>query len=202
MKGTLNILKISFFFVFLNFFPANAQKTLESDEIEQYLRSLTTIKRSFETLESQNQTDEEESIPVVSQYDDTSLTPISDNLDTLRNHPTYPDFIDAVKKHGFSSAAEWADVGDRVMNAVAGYYLNNPPPGVDKTIADLIEDMNNQKELIANNKYISSKQKQTLLEKIENRVALLNDPNYINNENIKIIRPYIKRLNSLFEEPQ
>jgi len=52
------------------------------------------------------------------------------------------------------------------------------------------------------NKFISSKQKQVLINKIKNSMALLNDPNYIDNENISIISPFIGRLNLLFKETQ
>ncbi|MCC3861468.1 hypothetical protein [Pseudemcibacter aquimaris] len=202
MKNTLNTLKISFFLIFLNFFTANAQNPLNSSEIERYLSSLKTIETALNAYEKQNPDAEKESILNLSPNDMPSKTPISGNLKSLEAHPTYPNFIEAIKKHNFNSAAEWANTGDRIMNAHAAYHLNNPPPGDNKSIADIINEMESQKETIAKNRYISNDQKQTLLQKIENGVALLNDPNYINNENIKIISPYIKRLNSLFEEPQ
>jgi len=55
---------------------------------------------------------------------------------------------------------------------------------------------------IKNNKFISQEQKQTLINKIEKSIEMIDDPNYNDDENISIISPYIKQLNSLFEEFQ
>jgi hypothetical protein len=97
---------------------------------------------------------------------------------------------------------EWASTGDKIMMAYSAYQMKNYDRETAPTIGEIKQNMSEDLIKIKINKFISPKQKQVLINKIENSMALLSDPNYIDNENISIISPFIGRLNSLFKETQ
>ena len=193
---------MTFFLIFIPFMTANAENLLKTDHIDQYLTSLKRISVMMERYNKDNKTPPEQEVPPLPAVDELSKTPITDSLIFVRNHPTFSRFENIVTSAGFENIEQWADTGDKIMMAYSAYYLKNPEGNDAKPLAMIIEDLSAQREQIDNNQFISPEQKKTLIQKIENSIAMLNDPNYIDNENIMIISPYIKRLNSLFKEQQ
>jgi len=192
---------VTFFLFLFNYFPALAQDILNITEIEQYLVTYPQIHKISQEYEASNE-EEEIDKPVILDQDEFSRTPISDNLDQLRTHPTFEKFTDIIKKAGFSSPRQWASAGDKIMMAYSAYQIKHPQQETAPSIEEIKKDMDEQRNLIEKNQFISNEQKQSLINKIENSMALLSDPNYIDSENISIISPYIERLNSLFKEYQ
>jgi hypothetical protein len=84
------------------------------------------------------------------------------------------------------------------MNAHAAYYRKRNYPDTSQLIIDLEQKLSD----IKSNQFISSEQKNVLINKLEKSIELINDPNYNGEEYISMISPYIERLNSLFEEFQ
>lgn len=202
MRNLTYIIFLTFFLFFSHFMPTNAQNSLESRQIEQYLTSLVKIKTLINSAENEIRTTTEEVIPSSNNYDASSRTPITDTLVQIKKHHTFKRFENDVITSGFITIEQWATVGDKIMMAYSAYHLKNPPPGQNKNVVDIEKDLSDDLKKIENNKFISPEHKKLLTEKIQNSIALLNDPNYIDHENIKIISPYIERLNSLFKEPQ
>lgn len=198
----LKILKMSFFFIFIYFFSANAQNALKSSDIDQYLTSLNSITVMMESYNNENRAQEEAEIAAFPAINELSQTPITDSLIYVKSHPTYSKFEMIIKSSGFQTVEQWANIGDQIMTAYSAYYIKNPESSDAKSIDFMINDLSSQRNQIEKNQFISVEQKNILIEKIENSIALLKDPNYIDNENIKSLSPYINRLNSMFKEPQ
>lgn len=192
--------KITFFFIFIFFFTANAQNTLNSADIDNYLTSLKNISIMMNRYNNENQAKESADLTSLPPIDELSKTPITDTLEFVKSHPTYTTLEMIVKSSGFNTTEEWAYTGDQIMLAYSAYYLKNPQDKDAMSIEEMIKDLNAKDDQIKNNMFISDEQKSFLTEKIENSIAMLKDPNYIDNENIKILSPYIKRLNTLFKE--
>ena len=201
MKVEFKKVPIIFILFFLNILPAMAQNTLSNGDIEKYIIVLPQIHQLSERYQSGiNKENKEETI--VFNPDTLSLTPITDNLATLVNHPTFEEFTLIITKAGFLNAAEWANVGDRIMMAYSATQLINPVGNNAPSINFIKENMQTELSNVEKNQFISAEQKLTLINKIQKSMALLNNPNYIDNENITIIAPYIERLNSFFKEHQ
>lgn len=196
MKFKLQRFIFPFIIVFLNFSPALAQSILQKAEIEKYIGILPQIS----ALAQLNDQETQPSTPLLT--DEFGRTPISDNLIFLKERPNYNKFTDLIIKAGFLTAEEWANVGDKIMMAYSAYHLKYPSDNSSPTVNEIKSSMQDRSKLVEANQFISNEQKRILLKKIQNSMALLNDPNYINNENISIISPYIERLNSLFKEYQ
>ncbi len=196
----MKTLKITFFFIFMIFFAANAQNALNTTDIDNYLTSLKNISSMMKRYDNENQVTENTDLTSLPPIDELSKTPITDTLQFVKLHPTYSTMEMIVKSSGFETIEEWANVGDHIMLAYSAYYLKNPQAKDAMSIEEMIKDLNAKDDQIKNNMFISDEQKNFLTEKIENSIAMLKDPNYIDNENIKILSPYIKRLNTLFKE--
>lgn len=182
----------SFFFA-LN--PAYAQNALNETEIEKYLSTLPKL-RTLNAIEPE-ETDSTRLAEGQTQNDElVSHTPISDNLERMRNHSTFDSFSEIVIEAGFDNPAQWAAVGDKIMLAYNAYFLTNPADSNAPSLEEMKQDLSEQQKSVSANQFITPEQKKLLLNKIENSMAMLNDPNYIANENISIIRPFIGRLNS------
>ena len=199
-----NILVIMSLILFLfNHSIALAQDQLTNVEIERYLSSITSLQLLDTQIEAESENDDQ---VVESQFfEETgtmSLTPITDSLSKITTHPTYDRFTEIIKRTGFSSPQQWASAGDRIMIAYSAYQLKNPPQNNGANMGAITDEMQASLERIEKNQFISSEQKQILKNKIKNSMALMSDPNYIENENIPIISPYIARLNSLFKDYQ
>lgn len=182
------------------FFTANAQNALNTNDIDNYLTSLKNISSMMKRYNSENQAKENADLTSLPPVDELSKTPITDTLEFVKSHPTYSTLEMIVKSSGFKTTEEWATTGDQIMLAYSAYYLKNPQDKEALSIDEMINDLNAKGNQIKNNMFISNEQKNFLTEKIENSIAMLKDPNYINNGNIKILSPYIKRLNTLFKE--
>lgn len=188
-----------FFMSFFNFFSVNAQTSLKPTEIERYLASLSQIQALMTNYQEAQSTEKKETIidntPPPS--DATSRTPITDNLQRMESHPTYSRFEEIIISIGFKNSKEWADNGDKIMLAYSAYQLKNSNAQNPADLEEIKSNLDEQLSAVKKNQFISNEQKQTLINKIENSMALISDPNYIENENILIIEPFIERLNSL-----
>jgi len=182
------------------FFTANAQNALNTTDIDNYLTSLNNISSIIKRYNDENRSKESADLATLPPIDALSKTPITDTLEFVKSHPTYSTLEIIVKSSGFNTTEEWANTGDQIMLAYSAYYLKNPQDKDAMSIEEMIKDLNAKDDQIKNNIFISDEQKNFLTEKIENSIAMLKDPNYIDNENIKILSPYIKRLNILFKE--
>ncbi len=169
--------------------------SLDKAQVEQYLSTLPKIR----VLKDDDDSSEESNALTQGDYEDdymTSRTPISDNLERMKDHSTFEDFTRIIKNEGFETPQAWASVGDEIMLAYSAYYISNPIDKDAPSLEEMKQELSEQQEKIEKNQFIMRDQKELLLNKIENSMALLNDPNYIDNPNISIIRPFIGRLNS------
>ncbi len=199
MKSTQTALSSTFFFIFLLFSPALAQNLLQKSEIDQYINSVRELNQ-LRPAQPEINNSKTQLVPRSGDQQNISMTPITDNLEFLRTQPNYEAFKSTIRKYGFSTPENWANVGDKVMMAYSAYHLKNDVTKGAPSVSEILTDMQEQQTNIKNNPYITQEQKLGLLNKIQNSMALLRDPNYINSENISVIGPYIERLDSLFKE--
>ncbi len=192
MKIVKLMATITIFFIFI---PANAQITLSDADIEKYLSTLPKLQTLIASPDPED--NPMESRDLSSQNENlTSRTPISDNLERMKNHPTYDMFSRIVNDAGFETPADWAAVGDEIMMAYSAYLIKNPVDNNAPTLDEMKKDLAEQLSKVEGNQFITLENKELLINKIENSIAMLNDPTYITNKNIPIIRPYIGRLTS------
>lgn len=192
IKASIVIIFFSLFFIFSH---AYAQDTLIKSDIERYLATLPRL----QSLNEATPLDNDSPAPSDIQNQESSLTsqtPITDNLRRMRNHPSFDKFTTIVQEAGFEDPTEWALVGDQIMTAYSAYLITNPIDNDAPTLDKMKQDLKGLLKKVEGNQFITPENKELLLNKIKNSMAMLNDPNYIANENISTIRPYIGRLTS------
>lgn len=202
MKKTVLTLNLAVLLFVINIFSAFAQKPLNNTDVENYLSSLPLLDALAENYEQDIKDQTEEITPPPIDPSDISRTPVTDNLAFIENHPTFDEFKNIISTAGFASADQWANVGDKIMMAYSAYQLKNPAIQATANLNIIKNKLIENLESIKKNQYISTQQKEMLINKIQNSMELINDPNYIDSENISIISPYIARLNSHFKEAQ
>lgn len=202
MKKLTRIFSLYIFLFFLNFFSLNAQIPLKTYKINQYISTISQLDTMMTEYKNDNpdEKNEEETTSLI--LNSASLTPITDGLMEAKTHPTYAKFNDIITEADFSSAGEWASTGDMIMTSYSAYHLKKAIDEGRASLEEMKKEMIADRDNITKNQFISLKQKELLLNKIQNSVALISDPNYIDNENLSIISPYIERLDSLFKEYQ
>jgi len=201
MVKLTNRIIISFFIISFSFHSTQAQNSLDGNKIEQYLSTLPLLAQLEEKYIASDNKEKNQNSSMLDTTT-TSYTPVTDTLILLENHPSYESFRVIVTNAKFLNPKEWASTGDKIMMAYSAYQMKNYDRETAPTIGEIKQNMSEDLIKIKINKFISPKQKQVLINKIENSMALLSDPNYIDNENISIISPFIGRLNSLFKETQ
>lgn len=193
-KITRNV-SIIFFLCFFILIPANAQNALKEKDIESYISTLPKLQLLYERSQPENNTSNQSQVQP-QDNDLTSRTPITDNLERMRNHPTFDNFSNIVKEAGFANPAHWAATGDKIMLAYSAYFINNPINEDAPTLDELKLELSEQLKKAEGNRFITAEHKELLVNKIQNSMAMLSDPNYIASENISTIGPFIARLNS------
>lgn len=208
MKMKVLILNITVVLFTINIFSAHAQNILVKSDIEKYLSTLTPLK-NLAKINVGNPEDEteikdqtEDIPPPLFDPSNISRTPVTDTLEYTKNHPTFAEFSMIIDKAGFSSPDQWADIGDKIMMAYSAYNLKNPPSSEAADLNEVKRDLAKKLEAVRKNQFISKQQKETLIKKLQNSIELINDPNYIDSENISMISLYIEQLNSHFKEEQ
>ena len=198
MKSNLKLVVLGIIFIYLKSFPVLAQNKLNEAEIEHFINSLPQIYQLLMQSDSNSQALPNAKYDTEQSNIEESFMPMTDMLNNAKLQPSFTQFKLIVHNGGFSSPDNWAKTGDDIMNAHAAYYRKRNYPDTSQLIIDLEQKLSD----IKSNQFISSEQKNVLINKLEKSIELINDPNYNGEEYISMISPYIERLNSLFEEFQ
>ena len=68
-------------------------------------------------------------------------SPFSSSLSDMRRTDGFDDMLGIMKKHGFTSEEQWAEIGDRVIRAYAAVRMAEQAPQLDKKMADALKQL-------------------------------------------------------------
>lgn len=119
--------------------------------------------------------------------------PLSSSLELMSHQgPTYDDVALLASRHGFSSAEQWADVGDRVMkayiNAASGTPLNEVDAAYKEGVANVNKDRN-----------LTDVQKKAILTGMAKGHQRNMDARKTSEQDMPAVRKHIKELDKLFD---
>lgn len=104
----------------------------------------------------------------------------------------YADLAQLAARHGFSSPEQWADVGDRTMQAYQFASSPVPPDQVDamyqQGIANILKDAK-----------LSAEQKQLILGRMEKTHSGNQQARQVVEKDIPALKPHMAELDKLFE---
>lgn len=171
--------------------PAHAQ-TLNSSTIEPFIASLielqTVLEESGEGTPDETFEDEDGS--------DTDPTKAFTSLaEELDNHPPTKDKVSSmVKRHGFSSLAEWAQTGDRIYTAYMAINMGDQPEMDGMMDENAIEDY-----MTSVGDVMSDARKKEIRAMMESAMKSNEAINNAPSEDIEAVRPYADKITAINE---
>lgn len=123
----------------MTIFSAQAFAALSNDEVTKFIAATPDIETFAQDMKKEGRNMEEE----VMKDSKGKFEPYAQSVDLLKTKykDDYKKMGDLVKKHGFTSAEEWANVGDRVMHAYMAIKIEEKNPEALKDIPALTDDM-------------------------------------------------------------
>ncbi|WP_138379118.1 hypothetical protein [Luteithermobacter gelatinilyticus] len=170
---------------------ALAQPPLSGDKIEGFISTLPKLEELGEKYDIEDDQEDLDS----QASPDGAFSPFTSSLRTLKGHKAYNDFMAIIREAGFSSAEEWAMVGDRVMRAFISTEIKGQHSSSRAEMEEAIKD-------VQNNPHISTEQKQAIINNLHQSMAMMSAASNAPAEDVKAIQPYLGKLKSLSKETQ
>lgn len=165
-----------------------AADTLSGNDIQHFIDAF----RPVQELEGKYDfNDEEEPAEDINPEDFTPMTYV---LELMKNHESYDEFTEIILSAGFSSPQQWAEVGDRVMNAYTAIRI------IEEMTPKKIQKMLKSIEEVKKNEYLSPEIKKQLLESLTQMVTISDNLTEGEIADQEALTPYLDRLELLFKE--
>lgn len=161
--------------------PRSHAADLSAQQIERYMASVPALQSLGERHADRPQTNIDPS------------RPLSSSLEQMSQHDAaYLELSELARQHGFKDAQQWANVGDRIMQA----YLKAKQPLSHELTQNLYQQgINNVK----NDPNLSQTQKDIILRNMEKSFKANTGKQQETEQDIAAIRPYMKNLENIFE---
>lgn len=119
--------------------------------------------------------------------------PLSSSLELMdRQSPEYADLSQLASRHGFSSAEQWADVGDRTINAYAVASSGKSSSEVDAAYNEAVAN-------IHKNPSLTAAQKEAILAGMGKGHQRNMNARQSSEQDAAAVRPHMTELGKLFE---
>ncbi len=162
-------------------------ETLTSDEVERFIASIQELK----TLEPFASADEAwwSGEP---QGDSPETAPMSHAVELMKGRDAYDSLAAVVSKLGFASPEAWGRTGDRVMFAMMSLEMGNLAPGMEKKLAEMMAD-------IENNPQFSAEQKAEMKRMMSVSRGMMSRMADVPEADRKAVRPHVNALKQAME---
>ncbi|PID42468.1 MAG: hypothetical protein CSB48_10430 [Proteobacteria bacterium] len=107
-------------------------------------------------------------------------------ISDIKRAGVYNDISSLVKKHGFDSVEQWANVFERAMKAMMASVMT-------EQAARFKSQMNAQMEQIMNNPNLSKEQKQAMMQMMEQSRSIMQYGDDADPQDVADVRPYIDK---------
>jgi len=119
--------------------------------------------------------------------------PMSVAVAEMKNKPYYDDFVDVVERHGFDSAEEWGEVGDRITRAMVALELEEEDP-------EMRAEMDAAIAQIESNPNLSPEQKAMMRRSMEAAAGVLKAASEASPEDMEAVRPHQEMLSRAMDD--
>lgn len=119
--------------------------------------------------------------------------PLSSSLELMgREDAAYTDLAQLASRHGFSSVEQWADVGDRTMNAYAVASSGMPASDIEAAYRKAVADISNHPDMPA-------AQKEAILAGMKKGHQRNMNTLQATEQDLAAVRPHMAELDKLFD---
>ncbi|PCI50538.1 MAG: hypothetical protein COB49_03550 [Alphaproteobacteria bacterium] len=171
------------------FFSAHAEAQLGEDDIQHFINAMKPLRdlgEKYDITENNNLPTENTGF--------TAYFPMSRALENVKDHSSYEDFEKIIREAGFSSPAQWANIGDRVMRAYTSLKI------IREMTPERIQEMLKGIEDVKKNKYLSPEIKEQILDSLTQTITMSDNISGNTKADQEALKPYLTRLERLFEE--
>ncbi|WP_339862160.1 hypothetical protein [Paremcibacter congregatus] len=174
-------------------FSVQAATPLSRDNIESFIavmKPMQKLEEKYDILEEDG-SDMQSVLP-----GSETFGPMTHSLKTIRTHKSFPEFAKIIDDAGFTSPDQWANVGDRILNAYMGLKMaaNMSPADVEKMQESIAE--------LEKNEYLSPETKAQMLVGLKQGLAMMTNPSDQVKADQKALKPYMRKLEILFEDTE
>ena len=171
-----------------------AAADLTSDMVGRFVASMggmQEIAAQYEDIGESNTAFEPQAMDDIAQR---AMTPFSSNLSEMQAHEGYGDLLAMIRKHGFDSAEQWAQVGDRVVRAYAALKIASEAPDMDQQMAQAMQELEN-----AN---LTPEQKQMMQGMLQSSTVVVNAFRDVPDADKAAVQPHIGAIEAWSEGPK
>ncbi len=172
-----------------NMAVAHADSPLNGDDIQHFMNAMKPLQELGEKYNFEN---DDQMLAANSNMADFS--PMSNSLEVIKSHEAYGEFKKVIRAAGFSDATEWANIGDRVMKAYMSLKMT------EQMTPEKMQEMQKNIEEIKKNEYLSSEMKERILNSLGLALSMGGNMSEEDKADRKALRPYLAKLDRLFEE--
>ena len=122
-----------------------------------------------------------------------AMTPFSSGLSEMQAHEGYGDLLDMIEEHGFDSAEQWAQVGDRVMRAYAALQMTAEMPNMNAEMAQAMKELESSG--------MSEEQKQMMRGMLQSSTQVVSAFNDVPEADKAAVKPHIAAIEAWGEGP-
>jgi hypothetical protein len=169
--------------------------TAQADSLsDTTIRAFIASMQDVQTLENQyagtdqwpdDTEDNTDSMPDISRL-------FSDGLKEMKAYPVYAQFEKLIKNRGFSSAEQWASVGDRVFHAMMAIEMQSESPDMAQDVAEAMVE-------IENNPDMTAEQKAQIKAMMAGAMGVAQSVSKAPPADIKAVRPHMDALRTLMD---
>lgn len=192
MKQQVFSLAVVALFALVLAMPA-AAGDLTDARIKGFVESLSALDQMAERYDD---LDELEDIGEETQdaTQDGEFNPMSMAVREMRGHEIHDEFTAIVRDHGFSSAEDWADAGDRIVRAMMAIEMDRQGHG------DMRTEMEQAMREMEQNPNITDEQREQMRRQMEQAVSGMEAMADAPQADIDAVRPHADELRRAMEE--
>lgn len=162
---------------------------LSDREIKNFISSMEEL----QTMEEEFAAMEEELAAEDMGADDIDFSRMmSSSISRMEGTEAYSRLEDVVEDHGFDGAEEWAQVGDRVFQAMMAIEMSDQAP-------EMQAQMRQSMEQIENNPNMTAEQKEQMRQMMGAAMSSMETASDAPPEDVNALRPHMEELRRVFE---
>ena len=169
---------------------AHAERLTDA-RIEGFAASLPEVEKLVDAYEAGGGRtwDDERLLPKAGE----DWAPMSGAVAEMAGQPYYEDFLGVIKGHGFDSAEQWGEVGDRITRAMVALELKEEEP-------DMRADMEAAIAQIEGNPNLSPEQKAMMRQSMVAAAGILEAASDASPEDVAAVEPHREMLSEVMDD--
>jgi len=164
---------------------------LTDAQIKGFADSLPEVEKVLDEYEAAGGPawDNEEMMPRAGE----TWAPMSGAVAEMKGKPYYDDFVGVVDRHGFDSAEQWGEIGDRITRAMVALELEGEEPEMRAEMEAAIAQ-------IDGNPNLSPEQKAMMRRSMEAAAGVLKSASEASPEDVEAVRPHQEMLSRAMDD--